>query len=94
MDVSDLLTHINESILLDTWPNCKNVLHSLTKALATRAWRRHEQQWLTSAGTVDGDVGSLRQCCPQLFQIFAKDVAPSRAMWFNIGYVIWRVNWH
>ena len=24
--------------------------HSLTKALATRAQRRHEQQWLTSSG--------------------------------------------
>ena len=54
--------------------------HSLTMALATRAQRRHEQQWLTSSGyTVDGDVGSFCQCCPQLFKIFAEDVAPSRA---------------
>ena len=42
--------------------------------------RRHEQQWLTSSGyTVDGDVGSFCQCCPQLFKIFAEDVTPSRA---------------
>ena len=27
---------------------------SLTKALATRAWRRHEQQWLTSSGNCRG----------------------------------------
>ena len=31
------------------------------------------------AGTVKGDVGSLRQCCPQMFEIFAEDVTPSRA---------------
>ena len=30
------------------------------------------------AGTVNGDVGSLRQFCPQLFEIFDEDVTPSR----------------
>ena len=31
-----------------------------------------------TAGMIDGDVGSLCQCCPQLFEVFGEDVAPSR----------------
>ena len=32
----------------------EQMLHHFTKALATRAWRQHEQQWLTSSGNGRG----------------------------------------
>ena len=31
------------------------------------------------AAVIEGDVRSLQQCCPQLFEVFGEDIAASRA---------------
>ena len=55
--------------------------HSLTEALATRAWQWQGNKVGPPVATIDGDVSCLLQCCLQLFEVFGYAFATSLERW-------------